>query len=408
MECKMPKKQFYLCILSLVVIIASSVVFAYDFTVISVSEETKRLRTILVENDFSLIDYVTINNDYIGTTTPKIDYFDGEESFQQYVTFLSTVPEDLTPEYMYYEILFLWFSGHTDHLDTLQSSLSIESIESMDIEWQRHFKLLFGALSLVKGEFNDAQNLLDPLKSEEGVGPVAQLLLSYMGRTLSVPALVNEPIPERENIDYVYFKFYEDLYDQMQEMVMNPYHEKSKKVLMVLNEGKPLIGAIAIGKNSGDDKRAIERLAVSDATGLMLIPDVPYEVKIPWQLINDKKINRESSFKNDTLAFETGDRFQAVYDPEKGLRYKIEKAHTKSLDGLSLHIVQGRREAFIPIETYEGIIDIETVDLKATTVLDTDVLEQNIERGMFRVSLESEHYTNGFFSNALSKQFEHK
>lgn len=399
------KRTLYLSLISILIIIASSVVFAIDFSVVSVAEETDRIQSIIEENAFSLLDYVVLSDQFLGMRAPKIDFFDGEKSFIQYNTFLSESPDSITNEYLFYECLYLWFSGHPDKVEMILQTVPMASLEG---DYKQHFMLFKSVLNLSYGAYEEVKEALLPLIEEEYVGEVAQLILAYMGRVLKVEGLEHLEIPDIKSIEYPFFKLYEPLYHPLAKATtFIPNEGIPFKTLMLLNNGEPMVGGIAIKKGSALKEDGVQILGVSDSTGLLLIPDVPYELLVPWQRVCDKKINLKQGFESEVLSFERGDSVEASLLKGRYLAYRIEQTGETSIKGLSLHIVQGKMECFWPVTANEGIIPLEDILLVPTT-FDESLKNASIQKGVFRVSVESTKYTNGILSNALSQQLKYE
>lgn len=379
-------KRIISIIISIVIILISSFVFAMDFLDTGVSAETKRIKTTLENHSFYVVNFVGLSEHSIHMEGATIDWHEGEEARKR---FLSYDTSELSDEYLYYYTLYMWLSGHVDEVNDMRSFIETRGLSK---PWTDHFNFFMGAVSYVSHDYEMAYSYLNSVESFALYGEV------YNQLTQLVSGALNDERYAFKNTQEAISKEYEAIARLYSNLDKYNY-EILSKIQSAQNELKfekldrPFEGVLVVS--------ATGKAVYSDFMGVAKLDSEASIFYIPWQRIHNTSLDMRNWKTKNKFHFKEGIDLFVELKENDTVAYSLSPRNHVLIknERVSLHVQNGTNESIIPLFHESGQYSLS--DIKYSSPYEE---ESKNKIQYYRCNIEVDGYQNGFFSTALSKK----
>lgn len=378
-------KRIISIIISVIIVLISSLVFAMDFLDTEISEETRRIKNILESNSFYVVNYVGLSEHSIHMESATVDWFEGEKAYQR---FLSYDSNEMSDEYLYYYTLYMWMSGHVEQVWEVCNYVETKGLSK---PWDDHFKFFMAAVNYVSQEYGMATAYLNTMDSYDMYGEVYNQLSQLILRASNDK---NTTFKESKNTVTEEYEAMSRFYSNLDKynykiLAQNKSGENSLQFELL---GKAFKGVLVVSKSGN--------ATYSDNLGIANLDSEASIFYIPWQKIHNTCLDTRNWSKKNKFHFIEGLDLGLVLKDGEKIEYTVSPRHhalIKNEKG-SIHAQNGVSESKVPINHESGTFKMS--DLVYSSPFETHNAVENL---VIRFNVEVDGFQNGFFSTALSQ-----
>ncbi len=403
----------------------------------TIEYESKRIALLLEEHNYLLYNMITIGEGIV-MESARVRLQDAEsvlESYKQYNLEENLIEDN--PEYILNVILIQWFAGNVEETLALMDSVDVVNLPD---DSKEHYYLIQAAIDLTFYDLVSVEESLSYVVSED-MKPLVNHIKAYIHEIydydISYDGINDYNYNEDDSSDYEdYFSFVFYIGDNYGR---ESSHEETNEYATISGQitinGEPLRGALVYmkdwnGMSSSEGYK--NNSVIKDINGSYIIENKYGDkgrigLKVPWQLVHDKSIERpwNRDLKTDNVVnfeFKDGIKFTKAVIEDEQFVYEVSDPYGTSETEYSLvirHTMPNtfNDQSYFKITGVKGSVPL--IDLERDTVMtlgwvssnDTLAIERLTEHlylsgdYTFEVkpilSTRETYISNGIFTDAL-------